>query len=459
MGACRARILLFGAVFCWVSCGICRSEEPPTIPDIRHTDRILIFAPHPDDEAIAAAGVIQKALRAQARLKIAGYTCGDLNELAFILYEKRIPLKKQGFVYMGEVRKKETLSAMALLGVSAGDIVFLGYPDFCTMDIVTRYWDQTRPFKSIFTRISSVPYKDALSYAAPYSGQSMLKDIKTIVRDFRPTMIFVSHPADTNSDHRSLYLLLKAALWDLEEKINPPRVFPYLVHMPGWPKPRGFRADAALAPPEKLTGPAWTILNLEPQEVEKKKEAIAVYKSQYNPGYLVSFARKNELFGDFPPIKLKKQAEGAGLIWQDSQSNVGDIDLSGAGQASADDGISGVSYAYKEKQLYVKCSLKKRLIGGSVGMGIYLLGYRKGKDFASMPKVYISVDNRGVRIKDGQKPLFVKGVEVQRQGKTLVLKIPLSLLGYPDRLFCNVRSQQRDLPLSDLAWRILVLEG
>jgi LmbE family N-acetylglucosaminyl deacetylase len=455
---------LIGAVIFWAGFGICRAEEIPSLPRFRDRDRILIFAPHPDDEAIAAAGVIQRSLGAGARVKVVCYTCGDLNEPAFIVYEKRIPVKTNGFVYMGEVRKKETLSAMASLGLFPADIVFLGYPDFCTLDILTRYWDEKKPFKSFFTRISRVPYKDALSYGAPYTGQSILKDIKTVIRDFRPTMVFVSHPADTNRDHRSLYLFLRVALWDLEGKINQPDVFPYLVHMPGWPKPRGYHGDLALVPPEKLTGIAWTLEELELREIDKKKEAIAGYKSQisYNPPYLFSFARKNELFGDFPPIKLKSQTGGKGFLWQDSQSNGYFTGSSESGQESSSSPggeISGIAYAYKDEALYVKFSLKKRLVGGPVGMGMYLLGWKKGKDFSMMPKLYISVDNRGVRIKDKKKPLFVKGIETQRSGGTVVVKIPLSVLGNPTNLLSNIRSQRKDLPLSDLAWRVLILEG
>ncbi|MFA5363261.1 MAG: PIG-L family deacetylase [Candidatus Omnitrophota bacterium] len=457
----KTKFFLIGAVFFWALSGICRSEEIPPLPDFRTHDRIMIFAPHPDDEAIAAGGVIQRALGAGAKVKVVCYTCGDLNEPAFIVYEKRIPVKTNGFVYMGKVRKKETLSAMASLGLSPGDVVFLGYPDFGTMDILTKCWDETKPFKSVFTRISSVPYKDALSYGAPYTGQSILNDVKTVVRDFRPTMIFVSHPADTNRDHRSLYLFLTVALWDLEGKINQPSILPYLVHMPGWPKPRGYHGDLALAPPEKLAGPAWLSLCLESREIEKKKEAIAYYKSQisYNPPYLFTFARKNELFGDFPPVRLKRQIGGAGFLWQDLQSNGVFTGAAEAGQASTEDDISGISYAYKDEALYVKFSLKRRLIGGPVGLGMYLLGYKKRGDFSIMPKLYISVDNRGVRVKDKKKPLFVKGITTQRSGKTVVVKIPLSVLGNPTHFLCNIRSQRKDLPLSDLAWRVLILES
>ena len=50
-------------------------------------DKVLILAPHPDDEAIGTAGVIQKAVQLGSPLKILYLTHGDNNELAFWAYE------------------------------------------------------------------------------------------------------------------------------------------------------------------------------------------------------------------------------------------------------------------------------------------------------------------------------------------------------------------------------------
>ncbi|MDD5409274.1 MAG: PIG-L family deacetylase, partial [Candidatus Omnitrophica bacterium] len=73
----------------------------PRIPDLepfKKGERVLILSPHPDDEAIACAGVIQRALEAGAKIKIVYLTNGDHNELAFIVYEKRITVRQGEFV-------------------------------------------------------------------------------------------------------------------------------------------------------------------------------------------------------------------------------------------------------------------------------------------------------------------------------------------------------------------------
>jgi hypothetical protein len=52
-------------------------------------DRVLILAPHPDDEAIGAGGLIQRALSAGAKVNIICFTNGDFNQAAFLVYEKK----------------------------------------------------------------------------------------------------------------------------------------------------------------------------------------------------------------------------------------------------------------------------------------------------------------------------------------------------------------------------------
>ena len=109
---------------------VCFAAEPPAdlAQQINKEDRILVFAPHPDDETIGTGGLIQKALEAGAKVKVVCYTNGDNNELAFIVYEKRLTFRKREFLHMGEVRSKETIAAMGSLGVSPDNITFLGYP-------------------------------------------------------------------------------------------------------------------------------------------------------------------------------------------------------------------------------------------------------------------------------------------------------------------------------------------
>ena len=194
-------------------------SEMPALEFFKARERVLILAPHPDDEAIACSGVIQQALKAGAKIRIVYLTNGDHNELAFIVYEKRITRRQGEFVHMGKVRQQEAVKAMKFLGLSENDLVFLGYPDYGTFEIFSQYWQSKKPFRDRLTRISSVPYKDNPSYGDAYCGESILNDLSKQILDYKPNKIFVSHPADVNVDHKSLYLFLQVALSDLEGRI------------------------------------------------------------------------------------------------------------------------------------------------------------------------------------------------------------------------------------------------
>ena len=70
-------------------------------------DRVLIVAPHPDDEALGAGGLIQSAVDSGADVKVVYLTHGDHNEIASIFYQKRPLLTKSDFVRSGQVRRPD----------------------------------------------------------------------------------------------------------------------------------------------------------------------------------------------------------------------------------------------------------------------------------------------------------------------------------------------------------------
>ena len=150
------RRIAFIIIFCipLISHAHAFAEDSKDVIDFTKDDRVLILAPHPDDEVIGTCGVIQKALKQNARVKVVCYTNGDSNELSFIVYEKRLTFKKREFLHMGEVRRKETMRAMVSLGVNPADIIFLGYPDFGTLEIFTKYWGNVTPYKGLFSLLS-----------------------------------------------------------------------------------------------------------------------------------------------------------------------------------------------------------------------------------------------------------------------------------------------------------------
>ncbi len=444
-------ILFFAAVALFVIAGplsLSRKQEFNTIEAFNKEDRVLILAPHPDDEAIGTAGVIQRCLKAGIPVKVAYLTCGDFNELSYLLSRMDIAIFPGEFANLGRQRRKEAIRAMNYLGLHDNDLVFLGYPDFGTLEIMLKYWGGGNAFEHPVTGISRVPYREALSYNASYTGESILKDLETAILDFKPTKIFVSHPADTNQDHRALYLFLRVALWDLEGKITDPEVFPYIVHVVGWPRPRGYRPKLELIPPQGLKGIEWNMFCLKSAEVGEKRTAISMYPSQIRcaPAYLYSFARKNELFGDYPVIRLK-QGEAGKIIWN----------YLGGRQVNPESKVSNLAYAVMDGNLFIKFNVRKGT-KERIDMLAFLLGYSKEKKFSAMPKIRLDINKAKLLLRDKEKGISVEGASFEHVNQTAFIKLPLSALGDPDYILSCAMGKMRDFSPDEISWRVLEIE-
>lgn len=92
-------------------------------------EHVLIISPHPDDECLAAAGVIVKSLSKNDKIKVVMMTCGDSSLKAAQLYTKKNNPSPEDFKNLGLARAKETGQALAQLGLGQENIRFLGYPD------------------------------------------------------------------------------------------------------------------------------------------------------------------------------------------------------------------------------------------------------------------------------------------------------------------------------------------
>src|SRR5262245_44158967 len=73
----------------------CRpAVHPAPVPDgsrilLGDGDRILVLAPHPDDEVLGAGGVLHEAVSRKLPVHVVFLTNGDSNEWSFLAYRKR----------------------------------------------------------------------------------------------------------------------------------------------------------------------------------------------------------------------------------------------------------------------------------------------------------------------------------------------------------------------------------
>ena len=394
-------------------------------------DRILIIAPHPDDETVGTAGVIQSAQKTGAGVRIVYLTHGDYNEIASLFYQKKPLVLKSDFIKSGQIRRSEAVAAMKTLGLEEKNLIFLGYPDFGTLSIWRSHWGEARSLTSFPTGLNHVPYENDFSYGRPFKGESVVHDFEKILLVFQPTFVFVTPPFDLNPDHKAAYLYLNTALLNLSGKMTLPKVYLYPVHVARWPAPKKYRPGDALLPPFHIQGGRklnWISFDLGPEETALKREALAKYKSHisYSRNFLLSFARKNELFLEYPYEKLGGAAIGAGNVEYRVEGNNFLVD---------------VRFSNPFDRLGI--------------LNVEVFGYKKEIPFSDMPKLTLRLFGGRVFVKDGPKSVRDSGASYQVKKNTVTVKIPLPLLKNPDHLFVAAHSTQERLSFEFESWKVL----
>jgi LmbE family N-acetylglucosaminyl deacetylase len=361
---------------------------------------------------------------------------------------------------MGLIRHDEAVAADKSLGLSPDQLVFLGYPDFRTMKIWTSAWGNRPPGKGMFTKADSVPYANAFRPGAPYKGEEILKDITSVLLDFKPTKIFVSHPADENPDHRAFYLFTRVALWTLKGKLQP-EIYPYLIHYRyrRWPKPNGYHPELSLEPPAFFSDQIpWSDFCLFAPEIARKYAALQEHKTQfkYSSGYLSRFVRQNELFGDFPTVVLPAREGNVVLNPTDA---VAPEDLP---EELTDEekarfvGLEKRWVSLEEGRLVITINYSRPLVG-ETAVSVDVFGFRSDTPFGEMPKLHIKLGALQHNIQDRDRPLPSSSLEVSRTPRQVILRIPLDLLGNPEKVLTSARSYLLDMPLDWVSWRVLEL--
>lgn len=429
------------------------AKVPNPMP-LQESDRILVLVPHPDDEVLGAGGVLREAVRRGLPVRVVFLTHGDSNEWSFLAYRKRPVLMPGGALAMGAIRQREALAAAAALGVPSADLTFLGYPDYGTLDIWRSHWGPgCAPDRGRLTRARAVPYETAFRPGAPFKGEEILTDLEAILKEFRPTRIFVSHPADHHPDHAALYLFTRVALWDLQGEVSA-SLYPFLVHYPGWPRDKGLRAGQELSPPDRLlAGFRWQSRELDSDAVDAKRTALAAHRTQY--GYsasrLLPFVRPNELYGDLDIPVLAPEGEGVRLVG----ANEADGDaVEEEGSTSAD--LAGLTVRRVRDQVEITLDLQHPLTEGA-SLSLSAFGYRPDRPFAAMPKLQIRIEPHAWTIRDQNQVLPRSVAWARVEDRRLTARLPLASLGDPRRVFLQVRTGSRRSALGQTPWWIVEL--
>jgi LmbE family N-acetylglucosaminyl deacetylase len=345
-------------------------------PAARSGDRILIFAPHCDDETLGLSGYTQQALAAGADVRVVLITNGDGFPYSAEREMGKMRLKPSDYIAFGVDRQQEALAAVGKSGLSADKVTFLGYPDGGLAEMWLHNWTPAKPFRSRFTGCTRSPYPDSLTLKAVYCGESVLADVKRVLTEFKPTQVFYPHTNENHPDHWATYTFVTEALWDLQNEASakeptwqPPIQGLYLVHRGDWPVPQGYHADEDMPPPSALLNmeTEWRQIPLSTNEVQVKRAAIQQYASQMRvmKRFLLSFVRRNELVGTRAAGVLSIIKDGTLRVvddWTALPESVLDpandtlqTEVSGAGD------LVHVSAAADSRRLYIRVQTRKKL--------------------------------------------------------------------------------------------------
>ena len=164
--------------------------------------RVLILAPHPDDEINVAGNMILNLAAAKAEIFVAYSTNGDFENSA-------------------DVRAKEAVDALKILGVPRDKIIFLGYGDTFNGKGKPHIFSAAKPTTSPAGHVETYAPKDFIDYAkktfgrhGSYTRDNFKRDLKSLLLELRANIIFCVD-FDSHADHRALSILFEEVLGEI----------------------------------------------------------------------------------------------------------------------------------------------------------------------------------------------------------------------------------------------------
>lgn len=221
--------------------------------------RILIVAPHPDDEVLGCGGLVLRARRAGHPVSLLFLTDGAASHPGHPLLAP---------ADLAALRRREAREAAAILGLTPEDLIFLDLPD------------------GTLPRLSESARNSAIAALSAH------------IEALRPATILAAHRHDGSSEHEAAFTLLAAALRHLAA---PPRLLEYLV----WAAYSPRLLARILARPGKVSH------SRHPGLGPVKTRALAAYRSQFLPSppwpnpvqpadFANAFSPESEFFIELP---------------------------------------------------------------------------------------------------------------------------------------------------------------
>jgi len=281
---------------------------PPLTLDVPPATRLLVIAPHPDDEVLGAGGLMQRVHATGGAVRVVYLTDGEGYPEGVMETDHTLTPTVRDYLGYGKQRRREARNALVRLGLPDAFQTFLGYPDGGLCQLTRIYWSPRRgAYRSPYTRRNRPDKSQLLMPAARFRGEDLSQELALIIGDFKPTMIAVPRQEDQHADHCAAWFFLADSLTDVR-RVHPEfstDVINYIIHWNSWPFEDD---DPPLEPPPHLRGGAsgWMRLAMTPAEIRNKRQALRRYSTQMRvmDWFLEGFARSNEVFSRPRPFKV-----------------------------------------------------------------------------------------------------------------------------------------------------------
>lgn len=274
-----------------------QAAKLPVMPPL--TGKVLFVSPHPDDETLAAGGLLQDIQARGGQVYVVFLTNGDGFAIDARATHRNLSAKPADMLRLGQRRMQEAKNATHALGIPASHVYFLGFPDRGLSAIYLQNY--LSPLTSDYTKVSRVPYAGTVKMGAPYTGRELEDLLGKVFDKVEPDVVLAPTFFDGHPDHRTAaYLATRLA------SLYGAKLYFYLVHGGmEWPLPKGLHENLPLSPPrQSVQGVRWNRYAVTPQQQAHKIEAIKAYKTQLRviPRFMWAFVRKNELLLPAPPL-------------------------------------------------------------------------------------------------------------------------------------------------------------
>ena len=259
--------------------------------------RVLFVSPHPDDETLAASGILQDVMARGGQVYVVFLTSGDGFELDAMATARELRSTPADFLRLGLRRMQESREAARATGIPADHLFFLGFPDGGLTPLYLQNY--LVPYTSRHTRVSRVPYAGTFAPGKPYTGQELERQLAAVYDQVKPDIVLAPSAQDGHPDHRAAAYLASRLASQRQKKL-----YFYLVHGGlEWPLPKGLHPALPLAPPRSTwQGMPWQRYPISDKQRVRKSAAIRAYKSQLLilPRFMWAFVRQNELLMPAP---------------------------------------------------------------------------------------------------------------------------------------------------------------